>query len=266
MGEFNLKRRLRCLHRNVHIAGELGILEIFSIFGLREPSFHTGPSTTYILLTEQRSCNYLGPNSSRTETASTMLGAIAGDIIGSVYEARPIKTTEFPLFHPQCCFTDDSVLTVAVAKTLLAGSDSDYGASLKSVGRRYMKAGYGPSFHLWLRRKESKPYNSWGNGSAMRASPIGMAFSTVEDVLREAERSAAVTHNHPEGIKGAQATALCGFLARQGNSKEAIKDEIERRFGYNLQRKLDDIRPGATGQSPHKLIRVFTACLLRDSL
>jgi ADP-ribosylglycohydrolase len=171
-----------------------------------------------------------------------MLGAIAGDIIGSVYEHDNIKSTDFPLFSRLCRFTDDTVLTVAVAHALLDGLD--YAGTLKSYGRRFPKAGYGGSFIRWLFSESLGPYNSWGNGSAMRVSPVGFWFNSVEKVLAEAERTAAVTHNHPEGIKGAKAVALAVFLARSGVDKTAIKYEIESRFSYDLSRTIDEIRPG----------------------
>lgn len=170
-----------------------------------------------------------------------MLGAIAGDVIGSVYERYPIKTTEFPLFDPRCRFTDDTVMTVAVAQAVLEGGD--YAAAMKVLGRKYPHAGYGGRFSHWLRQSEVEPYNSWGNGSAMRVSPIGFAFDEVERLLSEAEQSAVVSHNHPEGIKGAQATALAIYLARTGVGKEAIRTEIAGRFGYDLGRTVADIRP-----------------------
>jgi len=171
-----------------------------------------------------------------------MLGAIAGDIIGSVYEAHPIKYEGFPLFNPYATFTDDTVLTVATAYSIL--ENIDYGNTFKTFGQKYPDAGYGASFYDWIFSPHSGPYNSWGNGSAMRVSPVGFAFDSIDDVLREAERSAAVTHNHPEGTKGAQATALAVFFARKGESKEYIRGEIGARFAYNLSRTLDEIRPG----------------------
>jgi ADP-ribosylglycohydrolase len=171
-----------------------------------------------------------------------MLGAIAGDVIGSVYEDHPIKYTDFPLFGRHSHFTDDTVLTVAAAYSIL--EKVDYATAFKIFGRRYPGAGYGSSFYQWLFQPEGRPYNSWGNGSAMRVSPIGFAFDSMEAVLEEAARSASVTHNHAEGIKGAQATALAIFLARKGEDKDFIKSEIEKRFTYNLSRALDDIRPG----------------------
>lgn len=170
-----------------------------------------------------------------------MIGAIAGDIIGSVFEWNNIKTTEFPLFTPQSGFTDDTVLTVAVAHAILR--KSDYAVSLKTFARKYPDSGYGGRFYQWIFSSDSRPYNSWGNGSAMRVSPVGFAFDSMQDVLDEAKQSAEKTHNHPEGIKGAQATALAIFLARKGESKDRIRQEISTRFHYNLNRTLDEIRP-----------------------
>jgi ADP-ribosylglycohydrolase len=170
-----------------------------------------------------------------------MIGAIAGDIIGSVYEFRRIKTKDFPLFSPFCDFTDDTVLTVAVAEAILTGRS--YLEAVREIGRRYPNAGYGRFFYQWLHSKDSRPYNSWGNGSAMRVSPIGFAFQDEESVLKEAARTAEITHNHPEGVKGAQATALAVFLARTGHNKEEIRTTIQTRFNYDLDRTVDDIRP-----------------------
>lgn len=173
-----------------------------------------------------------------------MIGAIAGDIIGSVYEFRPIKTKDFPLFHPGGSFTDDSVLTIAIAKAILG--DGDYLRTVLELARAYPHRGYGGRFRQWLHYGDHTPYKSFGNGSAMRVSPVGFAFDRVEDVLREAKRSAAISHNHREGIKGAQATALAVFLARTTHDKEAIRTEVTQRFGYNLARTLDSIRPEYT--------------------
>lgn len=169
-----------------------------------------------------------------------MIGAIAGDVIGSVYECRHIKTTDFPLFDADCRFTDDTVMTVAVAYSLL--HDTDYAVSMKTFGRKYPAAGYGSSFVRWLFEEDSRPYNSWGNGAAMRVSPVGFAFDDVETVLSEARRSAEVSHNHPEGVKGAQATALAILLARQSRSKEDIRTEIAERFNYDINRSLAEVR------------------------
>ncbi|MGE5550801.1 MAG: ADP-ribosylglycohydrolase family protein [Bacteroidota bacterium] len=179
-----------------------------------------------------------------------MLGPIIGDVVGSVYEYNNIKREDFPLFKPSTAFTDDTVMTVAVADALLnRPKDLDdrtgptlYAAKLRAWGRRYPDADYGGMFRAWLRDGSAGPYNSYGNGSAMRVGPIGFAFPTLEETLREAAWSAAVTHNHPEGIKGAQATASAIFLARTGENKDGIRDYITRSFGYDLGRSLEEIR------------------------
>jgi ADP-ribosylglycohydrolase len=170
-----------------------------------------------------------------------MTGAIAGDIIGSVFEAFPHKSEDFPLFQPQSRFTDDTVLTVAVADCIL--NDKDYASTLRQYGRRYPDAGYGGTFINWIHGIIDGPYNSWGNGSAMRVSPVGFAFDDLEEVLWQAERSAAITHNHPEGIKGAQAVAAAVWLARQGSGKKELRNYIGQKFGYDLHRSIEEIRP-----------------------
>jgi ADP-ribosylglycohydrolase len=170
-----------------------------------------------------------------------MIGAIAGDIIGSAFEFEPFKSKDFDLVQPATRFTDDSVLTVAVARAIL--EDDDYGDAIREIGLRYPNSGYGLHFYHWLRMGETGPYNSFGNGSAMRVSPVGFAFDDEEKVLLEARRSAEVSHNHPEGIKGAQATALAILLARRGCGKDEIKQEIQSRFEYDLERPLAEIRP-----------------------
>ncbi len=174
-----------------------------------------------------------------------MLGAIMGDIVGSIYEGSPIKTPHFaPLLSPHGAFTDDGVLTVAVAAALL--EQADYADKLREYYHYYPHAGYGGSFRHWAASGSRQPYQSWGNGSAMRVSPVGWAFDDLATVLHEAERSAAVTHNHPEGIKGAQATACAVFLARTGSSKPDIKAYVEATFGYDLSASLEQIRPTYT--------------------
>ena len=170
-----------------------------------------------------------------------LCGAIAGDIIGSFYERNATKKTDFYLFTPFSKFTDDTVMTVANADWLI--TDDNLWVIMHDYGNRYPHAGYGGMFRNWLREDEPKPYNSFGNGSAMRVSPVGWAFDTLEETLEAAKQSAEITHNHPEGIKGAQATAACVFLARTGKSKERIKEYIEKTFGYNLSRTCDEIRP-----------------------
>lgn len=176
-----------------------------------------------------------------SRTAPTIIGAIAGDVIGAPYEWHRIKTTEFPLLSSRSHFTDDTVLTIAVADGILTGKD--FTTVMREYGRKYPGAGYGGWFHRWLYLPEPAPYGSYGNGSAMRVSPVGFAGSTLQEVLEMAKRCAEVTHNHPEGIKGAQATAAAIFLARTGHDKEQIREYITRSFGYNLHFTLDEIRP-----------------------
>lgn len=170
-----------------------------------------------------------------------MIGAIAGDIIGSIYEWKRIKTKQFDLFTPECFFTDDTVLTVALADSIL--TKKDYASLMKAYYRRYPGAGYGGLFHCWAQAQDSQPYNSWGNGAAMRISSVGFAFDTLEEVLLRANEYTAVTHNHAEGVKGAQATAAAIFLGRTGSPKEDIKRYIATTFRYDLSRTVNEIRP-----------------------
>ena len=199
-----------------------------------------------------------------------MIGAIAGDIIGSAFEFISFKRKEFNLVQPDTRFTDDSVLTVAVAHAIL--EERDYGDALREVGRRYPRSGYGLNFHHWLMMGDTEPYNSYGNGSAMRVSPVGFAFDDEETVLLEARRSAEVSHNHPEGIKGAQATALAILLARRGCEKDEIREEIEPRFGYDLQRSLAEIRPAyefdetCQGSVPEAIIAFLESTSYEDAI
>ncbi len=199
-----------------------------------------------------------------------MIGAIAGDIIGSVYEHRPIKSKEFPLFQGSSRFTDDTVLTVAIAHAIL--NKRPYGDSLRVMGRRYPSAGYGRSFYEWLNADNPEPYHSWGNGSAMRVSPVGFAFASEEEVLLQAEMTAAVTHNHPEGIKGAQAVALAVFKARTGSGKERIRARISRTFDYDLDRTVHEIRKGyafdvsCQGTVPEAIIAFLDSASYEDAV
>ena len=170
-----------------------------------------------------------------------MLGAIAGDIIGSAYEWHSTKKIDFELFTPDSRFTDDTILTVAVADCILTGKD--YTSAFQEYGHRYPNAGYGGMFLRWLASDKPRPYGNYGNGSAMRVSPVGFAFDTIERVLVEAKRSAEVTHSHPEGIKGAQAVASSVLLARQRESKDNIRRYIEQEFSYDLHQTLAEIRP-----------------------
>lgn len=170
-----------------------------------------------------------------------MLGAIAGDVIGSVHERTRTKTKDFPLLTPESRFTDDTVLTVAVAECLLRGRD--YVDGLHDYFHAYPDAGYGGTFFLWASSRRREPYQSWGNGSAMRVSPVAYAGTTLDDVLAEAKRSAEVTHDHAEGIRGAQATAAAIFLARTGSTKEQIRQYVAGHFDYFLDETLDEMRP-----------------------
>jgi ADP-ribosylglycohydrolase len=170
-----------------------------------------------------------------------MLGAIAGDIVGSIYENVRTKRTDFRLFTPLSIHTDDTVLTVAVADAILHGQD--YGMTIKAYARRHPLRGYGPRFLLWMLSPVARPYGSLGNGSAMRVSPVAHAFGSSAEVLEQARRSAACTHDHPAGIAGAQATALAVFMARNGATKQEIRQDVAGRFGYDLGRRLAEIRP-----------------------
>lgn len=178
-----------------------------------------------------------------------MWGAIAGDIIGSTHEFAypPTKTTRFgPLFTANSEFTDDTILTIATACAVLDLDVSDAAACYQQEylawGRRYQSS-YGGRFASWLRSPSPQPYNSFGNGSAMRVSPIGWAFETLEETLSQAAMSAAPTHNHPEGVKGAVVVAHAIYIARNGSSKDELRQTIETRYGYDFQRTLDEIRP-----------------------
>ena len=212
-----------------------------------------------------------------------MLGAIIGDTVGSVYEFHNIKTTSFPLFSPQSNYTDDSIMTLAVAQWLL--HDSQHGMdTLEAIFLDFAKkypcpmGGYGGGFSRWLFHPESltdyegdkaykpgqrHPYNSFGNGAAMRCSANGWMFDTLEETERVAGLSAAITHNHSEGIKGAQSTAAAIFMARNGKSKEEIKDYISTKYGYNLNRTCDEIRPvydwdsSCQGTVPEAMVAFF---------
>ena len=181
-----------------------------------------------------------------------MYGAILGDMIGAPYEFdRSGKTKDFPLFTADSQFTDDTVMTIAVAEALLEArgrTPSETGGllvrSMQKWGRKYPNAGYGARFIRWLWAEDPQPYGSFGNGSAMRVSAAGWLYDTLEETRRMARRTAQVTHDHPEGIKGAEATACAIFLARTGSGKEEIREYIRREFGYGLTRTCDEIRPG----------------------
>ncbi|MBI4503453.1 MAG: ADP-ribosylglycohydrolase family protein [Gemmatimonadetes bacterium] len=169
-----------------------------------------------------------------------MVGAIVGDFVGSVYEFAAPKRKDFLLPHPRSFVTDDSLLTIAVAEWVLEGRDLV--TRFHQLVRTHPGAGWGGMFARWASLGRREPYNSFGNGAAMRVSPVGWAFATLEETLVAARRSAEVTHNHPEGVKGAQATAAAVFLARTTHDKETIRTEVTRRFGYDLDRQLDTVR------------------------
>ncbi|HEU0007417.1 MAG TPA: ADP-ribosylglycohydrolase family protein, partial [Terriglobia bacterium] len=168
------------------------------------------------------------------------IGAISGDVIGSVHEGAPAKAKDFPLFVTGSTFTDDTVLTVAVASAIREGAE--FATSLRRWGRRYPHAGYGGWFYDWLFRDTPAPYNSFGNGSAMRVAAIGWAFDDLDAVLREAAKSAEVTHNHPEGIKGAQAVAAAILVARTGQTKDQIAALLSDGFGYDCTMGLSSLQ------------------------
>lgn len=189
-----------------------------------------------------------------------MLGAIIGDMVGSVYEFDNIKKVDFPFFSARSTYTDDSIMTVAVAEWLLVDNTNSH-EMLEKIMVRYAEdypfpmGGYGGGFAQWLFRPERLvdyrtgeiagkrvPYNSWGNGAAMRVSAAGWMFDTLEETERAAKISAEITHDHPEGVKGAQATAAAIFLARTGRTKKEIRDVVESRYGYDLSRHTDEIR------------------------
>ena len=194
-----------------------------------------------------------------------MLGSLIGDIAGSLHEFNGNKDPNVELFPPEAKITDDSILTLATAEALLTGRE--YGSVYREFGRLYPEpmGGYGARFQGWLCAGDPAPYNSWGNGSAMRVGPVGRAFDTEHDVLREAAKSAAVTHDHPEGIKGAQATALAVLMARRGTSKAEMKAAIVERFGYDLHRTVEQVRATYTfnescqGTVPEALIAFLEA-------
>ena len=178
-----------------------------------------------------------------------IIGAIAGDVIGSAYEFNPTREFDFELFTDKSTFTDDTVLTIANALWLLEDerhTPEKLVEIMLDMCRRYPGRGYGGRFANWIHDVNPQPYNSFGNGSAMRVSPVGYYARSREEALELAKISAEVTHNHPEGIKGAQATAAAIFLARQGKSKHEIREYVEKTFHYDLSRTLDEIRPTFT--------------------
>jgi len=202
--------------------------------------------------------------------AIVMLGAIIGDVIGSVHEAAGTKTKDFPLFDPRSTYTDDSVLTVAVAEWILSGEDLV--DLLRAYYHNYPGRGYGMMFHRWAGTHVREPYNSFGNGAAMRVSPVGFAFETMDEVLAWSKRCAAATHNHPEGIRGAQATAAAVYLARRVKVMDQIRRTLESQFGYDLGARLEEIRPTygfnetCQGTVPQALAAFFESTSYEDAI
>ena len=199
-----------------------------------------------------------------------MLGALVGDIVGSVFERAPHKSKEFDFISEKSRFTDDSVLTLATADAILHGYG--YMEVFKYWGRCYPHAGYGERFFRWCLSDEKEQGESFGNGSAMRVSPVAWAFDTLDEVLAEAKKSAEPSHNHPEGIKGASAVAAAIFLARTGKSKDEIKEYIEKEFGYDLSRTVGKIRKNykfdatCQGSVPEALIAFLESDSFEDAL
>ncbi len=170
-----------------------------------------------------------------------IIGAVAGDMIGSRHTGNKFEVVDFSLLNKDPDYTADTVLTVATMDALLNGRE--YTTMMQAYGRRYPGRGYGAALLRWLRQDEPKPYHSWNNGVALRISPIGHVCRTVNETLEESRKCAEISHNHPDGIKGAQATAACVFLAKNGRTKEEIRSYIETKFGYDLQKNIEIIRP-----------------------
>ena len=203
-----------------------------------------------------------------------IIGAICGDIVGSTREFDPIKTKDFKLFERKSTFTDDSIMTLAIADWLIKDKISKkvLVERLQYWGRKYPNGGYGGRFYQWLKQESPQAYGSWANGSAMRVSPCAWAGESLEEVQNLAYKSAVVTHNHPEGIKGALATADAIYLARIGAKKEEIKDHVEIRYDYDLSLKLDEIRPdyrfdvSCAGSVPESIICFLEANDFEDTI
>ena len=201
-----------------------------------------------------------------------MIGAIIGDFVGSAYEFDRTKDYHFKLITKESDITDDTIMTVAIADAIL--SDIPYQSAMRYWGNKYPmpKGGYGSAFRKWLRTPDPKPYNSWGNGSAMRVSPIAWAFDDLEKVLAEAKLSAECTHPHPEGIKGAQAIAAAIFLTRQGTSKSDLKNYIEEQFNYDLNFTIEAIRPSygfdesCQGTIPQSIVCYLESTSFEDTI
>lgn len=206
-----------------------------------------------------------------------MLGAVFGDIVGSTYEWKNVKTKDFPLQRSGTRYTDDSVMTLAVAKWLLedaSHTETHLIKCMQTLGKNDLGAGYGERFREWLLTKDPQPYNSWGNGAAMRVSPVALYASNLEEALELAKTTANVTHNHPEGVKGALAVAECVFIRREATDIDAAKNEIRHtiplKYGYDLSRILDEIRStysfdvSCQGSVPEAIIAFLESTSLED--
>lgn len=203
-----------------------------------------------------------------------IIGAISGDIIGSTREFKPIKTKEFNLFEKRSRFTDDTIMTLAIAKWLCDDKTSKEVLikNLKYFGNKYPRTGYGARFNNWFAQESCEPYGSWANGSAMRVSPCAWVANSFEEAHNLAYTSAIVTHNHPEGVKGALATSDAIYLAKIGASKDEIKNHVEVRYEYDLSRSLDHIRPwydfdvSCAGSVPEAIICFLEADSFEDAI
>ena len=203
-----------------------------------------------------------------------IIGTISGDIIGSTREFHSIKTKDFHLFTPRSIFTDDTIMTLAIAKWLCEDMNSKEVLikNLKYFGNEYPHGGYGRMFKKWISQESPESYGSWANGSAMRVSPCAWVAESLEEAQRLAELSAIVTHDHPEGIKGALATSDAIYLARVGAKKDEIRDHVEVRYGYDLSRTVDEIRPeysfdvSCAGSVPESIICFLDAKDFEDTI
>lgn len=230
------------------INGAGGYADIPYYKGNRVDTYQIGKENTKVRFTYNNQVfefdtleKYMEFYNSESKKIPLLIGAIAGDVIGSVFERRNVKTTDFELFSNRSTFTDDSVMTIALADCIL--NNKQIAPTFQEYGRKYPNAGYGGNFIDWIFQSNPQPYNSWGNGSAMRVSSVGFAYNSEIEVLEQAMKSAEVSHNHIEGIKGAQATAMCIYLARNGKSKQEIKNYVIEKFDYDLSKTINEIRP-----------------------
>lgn len=201
-----------------------------------------------------------------------MLGAIVGDVIGSIFERKSLQSKDFDLFSPQSHFTDDSVLSIAVAEVLLSQPNptlADYAHQYKAYCRRYPTAGYGSNFLQWACSDSLDPYGSYGNGAPMRVSPVAHVFPSLHQVLQEAEKTALPTHNHPEAVRGAKAIAAATFLGKQGRSKTEIRDYLQGTLGYDLSQSYTTIAPSSVASQdsvPHACIAFLDSQDFEDTI